>query len=176
VTNERGTPGNGPTRRRRTRRKRSESEVDRAGLASVVGPRVDELADEGVTQAEIARNAECAASTIRNMQYGKGDTHYSNGLLSKVSISLGFPEGRLVEAFYPRSRHDSVTPPDAEFATHQLMTQLAPYLAKIDAIPELQADVATIKARLDGVVDAIQEVKDRVVAAALDITRPHPTE
>lgn len=56
------------------------------------------------------------------------------------------------------------------------MTQFAPYLAKIDAIPELQTDVAAIKACLNGVVDAINEVNDRLATVVVDITRTHPTE
>jgi hypothetical protein len=43
-----------------------------------------------------------------------------------------------------------------------MMTALAPYLEKIDAIPQLQADVAAIKADLGIAVDPIHEVSDSV--------------
>jgi hypothetical protein len=149
--------------------------VDRLELARVVSERMEELAKLGITQADVAAKARCGSSTIRNMQYGKGSSHYSNGLLTRVSVALDLPSECLVKAFYPAARGELAAPSDDEIVTRKVMAQFAPYLAKIDAIPELQRDVAAIKASLNGVVDAIHEVNHRL-AVVVDTTRAHSTE
>jgi hypothetical protein len=110
------------------------------------------------------------------MQKGTGKSHYSYELLARVADTLDLPVDRVTKAFYPPAPRDPTFPSDAELTAQQVMTQFAPYLAKIDAIPELQTDVAAIKACLNGVVDAINEVNDRLATVVVDITRTHPTE
>lgn len=158
-----------PAGKRRASRKRPESEVDRAGLATVVSDRLAELSRDGVNRAEAARRAGCGVSTLRNMQNGTGTSHYGHELLKQVAKGLGLPVGRLVKVFYPPLPRDPASLADAEVTVQQVMNRLEPYLAKINAIPGMQAGVSGmqkdfegLQERLKGMADDVHEVKSRL--------------
>jgi hypothetical protein len=173
VTDKRGaTTADRPTQ---TRRKKARPEVDRAALASVVRPRVDELIRQGATRAEVAVRAGCGESVLRSMANGTGGNYFSVSLLSRVADNLGLQRKLLVNAFYPPAPHNPKLPSEAEQTAQQVMDRFAPYLAKIDAIPEMQKDIAAIKERMTGMDDAIHEVNS-TLTSFVDISRTHPTE
>lgn len=175
VTDERDTPASTPDGKRRAPRKRPESEVDREGLARVVGDRMAELAREGVNQAEAARRAECGVSTLRNMQNGTGTTHYGHELLTQVATGLGLTEDRLVKAFYPPVPRNPAPLSDAEVTAQQVMNQLEPYLAKINAIPGMQTSISGMQERLSSMASDVHEVKSRL-NILVDIIYSSPAE
>jgi hypothetical protein len=139
VTGDRDTP--------RTR----EDEVDRQGLARAVDTRMREIR---ISQAELARAADIAPSTIRKMQKAQGTDIFGNGVLARVSGGLRWPEDKLQRIFYRMPEQDPVTPSGVDLVTQAIMTQLAPHLAKIDAIDR----------RLSAVMDAIHHVNTRIDA------------
>ena len=151
MTSERDTPVGKPAGKRRVSPELRESEVNRAGLASVVRDRLAELLkQEGVTQAEAAHRAQCAPSTLRNMQNGTGTSHYRHNLLKQVAVGLGLPGDLLVEAFYPRKPPDPALPSDADVTAQRVMNQLEPYLAKINAIPQMQTSISEMQKGVAG--------------------------
>lgn len=158
MTDERDTSAG----RRRAFRKRPESEVDRGGLARAVSDRLAELGRDGVSQTEAARRARCGISTLRNMQNGTGTSHYGHELLTRVATGLGLPEGSLVKAFYPPVPRDPAFLSDAEVTVQQMMNQLEPYLAKINAIPGIQTDISGMQERLNGMAHDVHEVRSRL--------------
>lgn len=162
VTDERDAPASKPAGKRRPSRKRPESEVDRAGLARAVGDRLAELNREGVTQAEAARRAQCGVSTLRHMQNGTGTSHYGHNLLTRVATGLGLPEDSLVKAFYPPLPRDPALPSDTDVVVQRVMNRLEPYLAKNNAIPGMQKDVAGMQKWLEGMAQDLAEVSSRL--------------
>ena len=103
------------------------------------------------------------------MQNGTGTGHYGHELLKQVATGLGLPVDRLVKAFYPPLPRDPAPLSDAEVAVQQVMNQLEPYLAKINAIPGMQAGVSGmqkdfegLQERLKGMADDVHEVKSRL--------------
>jgi transcriptional regulator with XRE-family HTH domain len=158
VTDERDTPASKPAGKRRVSRRRPESEVDRAGLASVVRDCLAELDRKGVTQAEAARRAQCGVSTLRHMQNGTGTSHYGHSLLTRVATALGLPEDRLVEAFYPPKPHDPALLSDAELTAQQVMIRIDPYLAKIDAIPQMQTSISEMEKGVAGMQNWLESM------------------
>jgi transcriptional regulator with XRE-family HTH domain len=180
VTDERDTAASKPTGKRRVSRRRPESEVDRTGLARAISDRLAELDREGVTQAEAARRAGCGISTLRHMQNGTGISHYGHNLLTRVATGLGLPEDSLVKAFYPPVSRDPALLSDADVMVQRVMNQLEPYLAKINAIPEMQTgisgmqkDVAGVQKRLNGMAQDVAEVSSRL-KILVDINHLHP--
>jgi transcriptional regulator with XRE-family HTH domain len=180
VTDERDTHASTPAGKHRVSRKRPESEVDRGGLARAVSDRLAELGREGVSQAEAAQRARCGISTLRHMQNGTGTSHYGHELLTRVATRLGLPEDRLVKAFYPPVPRDPAPLSDAEVTAQRVMNQLAPYLAIINAIPTMQADisgmqkdVAGLQDWLKGIAHDVHEVKSRL-EIPVDINHPPP--
>lgn len=159
MTDERDAPASTPAGKRRVSRKRSESEVDRGGLAGAVSDRLAELSREGVSQAEAARRARCGISTLRHMQNGTGSSNYGHELLTRAATGLGLPEDRLVKAFYPPVPRDPALLSDADMTVQRIMNELGPYLAKINAIPGMQKDVAGLEERLKGIAHDVHEVK-----------------
>jgi hypothetical protein len=107
-----------------------------------------------ISQAELARTADIAASTIRKIQKAQGTDIFGNGVLARVSGGLRWPEDKLQRIFYRMPEQDPVTPSGVDLVTQAIMTQLAPHLAKIDAIDE----------RLSVVMDAIHHVNTRIDA------------
>ena len=166
MTDERDTAASKPTGKRRVSRRRPESEVDRTGLARAVSDRLIELDRKGVTQAEAARRAGCGISTLRHMQNGTGISHYGHNLLTRVATGLGLPEDSLVKAFYPPVSRDPVLLSDADVMVQAVMNQLEPYLAKLNAIPEMQK-------RLNGMAQDVAEVSSRL-KILVDINHVHP--
>ena len=169
-----------PAGKRRASRKRPESEVDRAGLATVVSDRLAELSRDGVNRAEAARRAGCGVSTLRNMQNGTGTSHYGHELLKQVATGLGLSEDQLVKVFYPPLPRDPAFLGDAEVTVQQVMNWLEPYLAKINAIPgmqtgisEMQKDFEGLQERLKGMAHDVHEVKSRL-ETLVDINYRHP--
>jgi transcriptional regulator with XRE-family HTH domain len=169
VTDKRDSPAITPAGKVRASRKGPESEVDRAGLAVVVSERLAELGRDGVKRAEAARRARCGVSTLRNMENGTGASHYGHELLKRVATGLGLPEDRLVKVFYPPLPRDPASLAGAEVTVQQVMSRLAPYLAKINAIPGVQTgitgmqrDFEGLQERLKGMADDVHEVKSRL--------------
>jgi transcriptional regulator with XRE-family HTH domain len=169
VTDERDTPASAPVGKRRVSRKRPESEVDRACLAKVVSDCLTNLSREGVSQSDAAKQAGCGVSTLRNMQNGTGATHYGHELLTRVAKGLGLPEDRLVKAFYRPVPRDPGSPSEVEVTVQRVMEQLAPYLAKIDAIPGIQTGISgmqkhveTFEDQLKGMAVEVHEVKSQL--------------
>jgi transcriptional regulator with XRE-family HTH domain len=181
VTDVRDSSAITPAGKRRASRKRPESEVDRAGLAVVVSERLAELDREGVNRTEAARKAGCGVSTLRNIENGTGTSHYRHELLKQVATGLGLPVDRLVKVFYPPQPRDPASLSDAEVTVLQVMNQLEPYLAKINAIPAMQTgisgmqrDFEGLRERLEGMADDVHEVKSRLEILA-DIKHRPPT-
>lgn len=169
MTDERDTLASTPAGKRRASRKRPESEVDREGLARVVSERLAELDRTGVGQAEAARQARCGVSTLRHMEHGTGTSHYGHELLRRVAEGLDLPEDQLVKAFYPPLSRDPAPLSDAEVMVQRVTNQLEPYLAKINAIPDMQTgiagmqkDIAGMQKRLEGMANDVQDVKSRL--------------
>jgi transcriptional regulator with XRE-family HTH domain len=150
VTDERATPVSKPVGKRRVSHKRPESEVDRPGLAKVVSKRVAELAEQGKNQAQAAALAGCSVSALRNMQNGTGTSHYRHNLLREAARGLGLPEDRLVDAFYPRLPPDPALPSETDVIVQRVMNELEPYLAKIDAIPQMQTSISEVQKGVAG--------------------------
>jgi hypothetical protein len=112
------------------------------------------------------------------MQNGTGASHYGHELLTKVATVLGLPEDRLVKVFYRPVPRDTALPSDAEVMVQRVLSQLEPYLAKINAIPGMQMgisgmqkDVAGMQEQLKGMAREVHEVKSRVEILA-DINHP----
>lgn len=169
-----------PPGKRRASRKGPESEVDRSGLAIAVSDRLAELGRDGVNRAEAARRARCGVSTLRNMQSGTGTSHYGHELLKQVATGLGLPEDRLVKVCYPPLPRDPASLADAEVTVQQVMNWLEPHLAKINAIPGVQAGISEMRRdfegleeRLKGMADDVHEVKSRL-ETLVDINYPRP--
>jgi transcriptional regulator with XRE-family HTH domain len=131
--------------------------------------------DRGVTQAEVARRAECGVSTLRHMQNGTGASHYGHELLTRVAVVLDLPPDQLVKAFYLPVPRDPAPPSDAEVAARLLMNQLEPYLAKIPGMQEdisgMKKDVEGMRERLQSVAHDIHQVKSQV-EILLEIDHP----
>lgn len=175
MTDERGTPASRPAGKRRGSRKRPESEVNRGALAKVLSDRLAELAQEGVGQVAAAQRAGCGISTLRHMQNGTGTSHYGHELLTRVAAGLGLPEGSLVKAFYPPVPRAPASQSDAEVLVQLFRNQFEPYLAKIDAIPGIQKDVAGLRKRLDGMATDVHEVRSRL-EGLVDINHQPPAD
>lgn len=182
MTDERDILASTPAGKRRGFRKRPESEVDRGNLAEAVSDRLAVLSREGVNQGQAAQRAGCGISTLRNMQNGTGTSHYGHALLTRVAKGLGLPEDQLVKAFYPPVPRDPAFSSDAEVMVQRVMSQLAPYLAKIDAIPGMQTgisgmqkDVEGLQERLKGMAHDVHEVRSRL-EILVDINHLPPAE
>jgi transcriptional regulator with XRE-family HTH domain len=146
---------------------RRESESDRTGegqeglvdaenrleLAMAVTDRIAQL---HLTRRELEKKSGVSVATIREIEHPKGPRNFGRKVLEAISEALDWPPGHLVRVAY---RPPSETP---DPTVQAMMTALAPYLEKIDAIPQLQADVAAIKADLGIAVDPIHEVSDSV--------------
>jgi transcriptional regulator with XRE-family HTH domain len=158
VTSERDTLASKPAGKRRVSRKRPESEVDRAGLATVVSDCLTELDRKGVNQAEAARRADCGVSTLRHMQNGTGTSHYGHSLLTRVATALGLPEDRLVKAFYPPIPHDPALLSDADVTAQRVVNQLEPYLANINAIPQMQTSISEMQKGVAGMQNWLESM------------------
>jgi transcriptional regulator with XRE-family HTH domain len=137
---------------------------------------VVELEQQGLKRPEIAEMAGCGDSTLRRMANGTGTSRYSHQLLTRVAEGLSLPVDRVIRAFYPPTPSKPKPPTDAELAVQQIMDQAAPYLEKINAIPELQKDVAAIKDGMKGMGDAIHEMNDRLASIVVDTTRGYHAE
>jgi transcriptional regulator with XRE-family HTH domain len=166
VTDQLDTPASKPTGKRRVSRKRPESDVNRPGLAKVVSKRVAELAEQGINQAQAAALSGYSVSALRNMQNGKGTSHYRHDLLREAARGLGLPEDRLVDAFYPRLPPDPALPSETDVMVQRVMNELEPYLAKIDAIPQLQTSISDMEKGVAGMQKWLegmaQEVANKV--------------
>ena len=180
MTEERDSPASTRAGKRRTPRKRPESEVDRKGLAAVIGGPLSELYGKGVKQEDVARQVGCGASTLRHMQHGTGTSHYGHELLTRVAKGLDLEKDELVNAFYPPVPRDPASPSGAEMTAQEIMDQLAPYLAHINAIPTIQTgisgvqkDVAGLQERLNGMARDVQEVRSQL-ENLIDINQPPP--
>jgi hypothetical protein len=165
-----------PSPQPKTRTKKAHPPVDRAALASVIGPRVNELVtgnenQQPLTKAQVAKMAECGESTLRNMANGTGDSYFSRQLLRGAARGLGLPESEAEKAFYPDTPDDK-KPSETELLTREIKDWLEPRLARID---EVQQDVATLQETVKGAIDAIHEVNSKL-PPVIDISRVHPTE
>jgi hypothetical protein len=105
----------------------------------MVGARIKQL---HLTYDEVEELSKINSSTIRAMVRPLTDRKFGRTVLVAVSKALGWPPDYLISAYYP--------PPPGELSpvTQEMMTALGPYLEMINAIPDLQKDVAAIKARL----------------------------
>lgn len=126
---------------------------DRLELARIVTARIAQLR---LTRKELERQSGVSVATIREIEHPKGARNFGRKVLEAISEPLELPPGYLVRVAY-RSSSEAPDP-----MVQAMMTALAPYLEKIDAIPGLQADVAAIKAELGIAVDPIHEVNDTV--------------
>lgn len=189
MTDKRGTPASTPAGGRRASRKRPESEVNRKGLSELLTPLLLDLQRQGVKQAKAAEMAGCAESVLRKMKNGTGDTHYGYDLLTRAATGLGLPADQLVKTFYPTVARapalesGTVAPgtevpgpeapgtkaPDDEVTVQRMMSHLAPYLARIDDLPgmqasltEVQEDVAGLRERLDVMARDVHAVRSQL--------------
>jgi hypothetical protein len=121
-------------------------------LAPIVTGRIDEL---HITRKEIEKRSGVGVATLREMEHPRRPRVFGHKVLALISEALEWPSDHLVREIYPSSSEA----PDR--IVQGMMTKLAPYLEKIDAIPGLQEDVAAIKARLGITADPIHEVGDR---------------
>jgi hypothetical protein len=135
-------------------------------LAPIVTARIKEL---HTTRKEIEKRSGVSVATIREMEHPRRPRVFGHEVLSSISVALEWPSDSLLRAIYPSSSEA----PDR--IVQGMMTKLAPYLEKIDAIPGLQEDVAAIKARLGITTDPIHEVGDRA-PATIDGPRAHLAE
>lgn len=108
-------------------------------LARLLTARIKEL---HITRKEIEKRSKVSPSTIREIEHPRRARTFGLDVLQSVSAALEWPPDYLVRAAY-RSSAEAIDP-----IVQDMMTALAPYLEKIDAIPGLQKDVAAIKAGL----------------------------
>lgn len=113
---------------------------DRLVLARLLTARIEEL---HITRKKIEELSGVSTATIREIEHPRKPRTFGRNVLEPLSVALEWPPDYLVRAAY----RSSSTEPDP--IVREMMTALAPYLEKIDAIPELQKDVEAIKARLD---------------------------
>jgi len=144
------------TDKQATRRKR-EDQVDRPGLANALNARMAELP---ITQTELANKTGVSPATLRMMQASEGTRHYSSPILSAVSLGLNWPADRLQRIFYRMPEQDPVTPSGVELVTQAMMTQLEPYLKKIDAMDKRLSVVMEAIHRVNARIDAVLGVGD----------------
>lgn len=137
---------------------------DRLELARIVTARIEEL---HLSRKEVANRSRISLATIREMEHPRTSRVFGRDVLEAVSRALDWPPDYLLRAIYLPSSEEPGP------ITQEMMTALAPYLEKIDAIPRLQEDVAAIKDRLG--IDVMQKVDDKVVTA-IDSTHTPPTE
>ena len=112
---------------------------DRLILARLLSARIEEL---HITRKEIERRSKVSTATIREIEHPRRPRSFSRDVLEPIAEALGWPPDHLVRAVY-RTSPEAIDP-----IVQEMMAALAPYLAKIDAIPGLQQDVAAIKASL----------------------------
>ena len=146
----------------RDARSEREDRLDRQALANAVTARMDELRIE---QGELARRAGVSVSYLRHMQNGTGTSQFSYGTLSRVSQALKWPAEHLHKIFHRLPQQDPITASGAEIFTQAIMTELRPYLAKIDAMDD----------RLSVVMDLMHHVNNRI-DIALNTEANHPEE
>jgi hypothetical protein len=92
------------------------------------------------------------------MQNGTGTSHYGHNLLTRVATALGLPEDRLVKAFYPPIPHDPALLSDADVTAQRVMNQLEPYLAKINAIPQMQTSISEMQKGVAGMQNWLESM------------------
>lgn len=126
---------------------------DRLELARIVTDRITRLR---LTRKELEKQSGVSVATIREIEHPKGPRNFGRKVLEAISEPLELPAGYLARVAYQSSSEA----PDP--MVKAMMTALAPYLEKIDAIPGLQADVAAIKVELGITVDPIHEVNDSI--------------
>ncbi len=124
---------------------------DRLELARIVTARISQLR---ITRKELEKRSGVSVATIREIEHPKEPRKFGRKVLEAISEALEWSPGYLVRVAYQSSSEA----PDP--IVQAMMTALAPYLEKIDAIPGLQADIAAIKAELGSPVDSIHEVND----------------
>ena len=146
------------TDKRGARRKR-EDELDRPGLAAVVSAYMRE---HQISQAELVERSGVSPAYVRHIHNGTGTNQFSYEVLASIARAFGWPDRYLYHKFYRLPEEDPAAPSGAERLTQEIMTQLEPHLAKIDAI---QASLSTV-------MDAIHHVNNRL-DAILDL-RAHP--
>lgn len=130
-------------------RKQSAPTERQLEFGRMVTARIDEL---GLARKEVAEISEINASTIREMERPRTGRKFGHTVLAAVSEALKWPSDYLFNAYYPPP--PGIPSPVAQ----EMMTALGPYLEKINAIPELQKDVAAIKDRLSN-IDPIHPVE-----------------
>jgi hypothetical protein len=123
---------------------------DRLVLAKLLAARIEEL---HITRKEIERRSKVSLATIREIEHPRRPRTFGRDVLEPVSVALGWAPDYLVRAVY-RASSEATDP-----IVRDMMTALAPYLEKIDAIPGLQKDVAAIKAGLNIRADIIYPVE-----------------
>jgi transcriptional regulator with XRE-family HTH domain len=128
-------------------------EDDRLELARIVAGRIAQLR---LTRKELEKRSGVSVATIREIEHPKRPRKFGRKVLEPISRALEWPPGYLVRVAY-RSSSEAPDP-----IVQAMMTALAPYLEKIDAIPGLQADVAAIKADLGIRVDSTREADNSV--------------
>lgn len=126
---------------------------DRIELARIVTARIAQL---HITRKELERRSGVSVATIREIEHPKGPRKFGSDVLDAISEGLEWPQAHLRRVAY-RSSSEAPDP-----IVQAMMTALAPYLEKIDAIPGLQADVTAMKADLGSVIDAIQKDNNSV--------------
>lgn len=126
---------------------------DRLELARIVSARIAELR---LTRKELEKRSGVSVVTIREIEHPKGPRKFGRKVLEAISEALEWSPGYLLRVAY-RSSSEAPDP-----IVQAMMTALAPYLEKIDAIPGLQADVAAIKADLGSAVGSNHEANDSV--------------
>jgi hypothetical protein len=123
---------------------------DRLVLARLLAARIEEL---HITRKEIEKRSKVSTATIREIEHPRRPRTFGRDVLEPVSVALEWPPDYLVRAAY-RPSSEATDP-----IVQDMMTALAPYLAKIDAIPGLQKDVAAIKAGLGIRADIVYPVE-----------------
>ena len=126
---------------------------DRLELARIVTVRIAQLR---ITRKELEKRSGVSVATIREIEHPKGSRVFGRKVLEAISEALEWAPGHLARVAY-RSTSESPDP-----IVDAMMTALAPYLEKIEAIPGIQADVAAIKTDLEAAVDSIQGVNNSV--------------
>jgi transcriptional regulator with XRE-family HTH domain len=121
-------------------------------LAKLLTARIKEL---HITRKEIERRSNISIATIREIEHPRVPRTFGRDVLEPVSEALEWPPDYLVRAAYPLSSEA------ADRIVQDMMAALAPYLEKIDAIVELQRDVAEIKADLKIRADVVYQLDDR---------------
>ncbi len=112
---------------------------DRLVLSRLLAERIKEL---HITRREIERRSNVSTATIREIEHPRRPRTFGRDVLGPVSEALGWAPDYLERAAYGSS--SAVIDPIVE----GIMTALAPYLGKLDAISGIQEDVAAIKAEL----------------------------